>query len=135
MCLLSMIMKCLLYEYDVYMYVVAVDDFVAPDDMSEPEEEEEDESDKNQDSDFQISSLEESGSDWEMSQKSKVSVHRLKPWPQVLIALYFPGLLEHLKYLFNLFELNKPCAVTASVKIIMFHINCNLVIKGCIKGR
>lgn len=48
-----------------------VDDFVAPDDMSEPEEEEEDDSDKNQDSDFQISGLEESGSDWEMSQRSK----------------------------------------------------------------
>lgn len=48
-----------------------VDDFVAPDDMSEPEEEEEDDSDKNQDSDFQISSLEDSGSDWEMSQRSK----------------------------------------------------------------
>lgn len=85
-----------LFEYGVYMYVFAVDDFVAPDDMSEPEEEEEDDSDKNQDSDFQISGLEESGSDWEMSQRSKVRVHRVKP------SLYFPVLPKYLKYLFNL---------------------------------
>lgn len=48
------------------MYVFVVDDFVVLDDMFELEEEEEDDSDKNQDSDFQISGLEEFGSDWEM---------------------------------------------------------------------
>ena len=59
---------------DFCVTVIAVDDFVAPDDMSEGEEEEDDDdSDKNQDSDFQIDSMEDSGSDWEMSQKSKVS--------------------------------------------------------------
>lgn len=53
--------------------MIVVDDFVAPDDISaEEEEEDDDDSDKNQDSDFQIDSMEDSGSDWEMSQKSKV---------------------------------------------------------------
>ena len=58
---------------DSWVTVIVVDDFVAPDDMSaEEEEEDDDDSDKNQDSDFQIDSMEDSGSDWEMSQKSKV---------------------------------------------------------------
>lgn len=38
------------------------------------------------------------------------------------------------KYLFNMFELYKPCAVTALAKNIMLYINFNLVVKHCIKG-
>ena len=55
-----------------YDYYITVDDFVAPDDMSEPSEEESEPEDK--DSDFIFEEDADSGSDWEMAQRSSSKV-------------------------------------------------------------